>query len=388
MHIKSGFTLIELLVVITIIGILMAIALPNYIKAKDKVKEAEVKSNIHAIQIALERYAVDNGSEYPPFLLGGDSGSWNMWHALKDKNPSTEQAFNQYKNIFFEDFVVDPLIFYNYMSSYPSNPFIDDGNVIVEATWDDEVDLGDPRFGYKGDIMGNGLTDPKFFGDSDGPRSPNYTVINTQLTLPDAEELGFPKLHYMMGGRRNEGSKSGYILTHWPGNFFYRSGWSFLPRPNGMGWGLPGHVAYRGDARTYMLGAYGSNKTSGYDVIRLESTYSNDAEMFYGLPPPWNENAVTNGCMVGEYLPSDDIFDTYDGGRGIPLVFGGYYYTYGNMSEEKHSSSPRPSYPYENVITGEYVYGCPDGCPDGVILVLLGGGGAFKVESQNWAKEF
>jgi hypothetical protein len=42
-----------------------AMALPGYLTAGIKAPEAEVKSNLHNIQIALERYAKDHGGIYP-----------------------------------------------------------------------------------------------------------------------------------------------------------------------------------------------------------------------------------------------------------------------------------------------------------------------------------
>lgn len=356
-----GFTLIELLVVMVIIGILVAIALPNYMKAKDRARETQVQSNIHVIQMAVERYAVDNNGEYPKWLLGGD---WSDWDTVQFFSPvycpgmATKPCGDG-----------DVLLEYGYLSQYPANPFMKNANTGRNLQ---VLDCPSPRT-YSDGTSPSGVN---FCDYGQGQNGPGYlgTTCNSNGAggYPSCRKVGGISNNLMWdvsegiygaaGAQANENRYAGRFPTRGTSVMAVR-GWAGHPP-----WPI---LCNRGAA--------GCDQASSASPTRRISPWL--VGNFYYYPITANMNmvfiSVPHEPMVGYYLAGyGAIWDT---GHDVYDVFGDYYESsifcdidpLGNCRADTSDTPYRQNNPnYKKMYC---VSNGPDGQRDGVIVVVASG---------------
>ncbi|MBD3266576.1 prepilin-type N-terminal cleavage/methylation domain-containing protein [bacterium] len=125
-----GFTLIELLIVVAIIGILAAIAVPNFMNAQVRAKVARAESEMNGLTTALESFFIDNNMY--PLMTSKSMQMRKQYRGLDDSDAGAGTIEIAHVSIgggrnARRLYLTTPVA---YISSIPFDPFRKDGNSV------------------------------------------------------------------------------------------------------------------------------------------------------------------------------------------------------------------------------------------------------------------
>ena len=127
---NKAFTLVEILIVVAILGILAAIALPQFQSHAQEAKEAAVKDNLRILRQQIELYAAQHNG-VPPGHPNGDISATPNWIIFFNQMLKTTNTSGQFANVGTPGYPLGP-----YLSEVPLNPFR--GSQTIKMVLNDE----------------------------------------------------------------------------------------------------------------------------------------------------------------------------------------------------------------------------------------------------------
>ena len=100
---KSGFTLVEIMIVVAIIGLLAAIAIPNFVRARTTAQMNACINNLRQIDGAKQQWALENkvgqtatpgSTDIQPYLGRGTGGTLPKCPADSSQSFTTSYSIN------------------------------------------------------------------------------------------------------------------------------------------------------------------------------------------------------------------------------------------------------------------------------------------------------